>query len=274
LFHFLVNSDYFVNLFVLLTLFLKILFMIPLTLEEKEIKAWAGKAFKEPWFDLVQKCAKISRGEKLDDIWYHPFFIDIFIDVRFVYKIMKAIKISDFVNGNLFTIILSKKEDRVIWACFEKQKDGVFTEAIVLNPEEKWADKVAELLFIDNLQGAYEYVSSWVKRNELGDSVGAIKVANIMFFKAIKDAWEKSYEGKNLPLFFMLFLDAVKKIIEKRWLRFYPNVNLYKMIKISYPLLKELSYVTYPLSKILSAKPVNDVLVAYNSFVVPLKVSI
>lgn len=247
--------------------------MVALTQEEKEIKEWAGKAFKEPWLDLVQKCSKISRNEKLDDVWYHPFFLDVLIDVRLMYKVMKTIRLSNFVNGNLFTIILSKKEDRVIWAAFEKQKDGVFTEAILLNPEEKWTDKVAELLFVDNLEGAYEYVQSWVRKNELGDSVGAIKVANIMFFKAIKDAWEKSSEGKNLPLFLLLFIDAVKTIVEKRWLRFYPDVPLSRLIKLSYPLLRELSYITYPISKVLSMKPVNEVLVAYNSFFVPVKIS-
>lgn len=248
--------------------------MIPLTQEEREIKEWAGRAFRQPWFDLVEKVSKLSKGEKLEDIWHHPFFVDIFLDVRFLYKVMKAVKISRFVNGNLFTIILSKKEDRVIWACFEKEKDGVFTEAIVLNPEEKWADKVAELLFIDNMEEAWRYVTEIVRKKEIGESVGAIKVANIMFFKAIKDAWEKSSEGKNLPLFLLLFADAVKTIIEKKWIRFYPDVPLSKLIKLSYPLLKELSYITPPLVKFFSLKTVNDIMVAYNSFVVPAKVSI
>lgn len=248
--------------------------MIQLTQEEKEVKSWASKAFKEPWFDLVRKSAKIARGEELEDIWYHPFFVDVYVDVRLMYKIMRAIKISRFVDGNLFTIILSKKEDKVIWACFEKQTDGVFTEAVVLDPEDKWADKVAELLFIGRMEEAYNHVASWVRKNGLADSVGAIKVANIMFFKAIKDAWERSHDGKNFPLFLVLFADAVRTIIEKKWLRFYPEVPLARIIKLSYPILKELSFVVGPLSKILSARPVDNFFVTSSSFVTPIRLSI
>lgn len=248
--------------------------MIEITPEERDIKAWAGKAFREPWFDLVQKSAKLMGGERPNDIWYHPFFIDVFVDMRIIFKIMKATKIARLVNGNLFTIILSKKGDKVIWSCFETQENGVFTKATVLNPEEEWAKKVAELLFTDDLEGAYEYVSSFVKKSKLADSVGAIKVANIMFFKAIKDAWERSSEGKNLPLFFLLAADAVKTIIERKWIKFFPDVPLYKLIRLTYPLLKELSYIGAPISKLLSIKPINDILVTYNSLIFPIRLSL
>ncbi len=249
---------------------------VVLTREEREIKEWAGKSFREPWFTLVERCAKLKNGEKLseEEKLFHPFFIDILIDTELIYKTMKTLKISRFVSGNLFTIILSKKEDRVIWACVEREEDGVFVSAKVLDPTQKWADKIAELLFIDNLKGAYEFLSDWVKRNEIAESIGAIKVANIMFFKTIKDAWEKSSEGKNLPLFLILLLDAVKTNIEKRWIRFYPDVPLAKIISLSYPLLKHTVKLVKPASYLLSVKYIDSLLKAYYSYLLPAKIEV
>lgn len=250
--------------------------MVPLTKEEKEIKEWAGRAFRAPWFELVEKCRRLKRGEKLseNEILFHPFFLDVLIDVRLICRAMGIAKVSRFVSGNLFTIILSKKEDRVIWACVEKEEDGVFTEAIVLNPQEKWAEKVAEMLFIDNLEGAYNYLNDWVRANEIAKSIGAIKVANIMFFKEFKDAWEKSSEGKNLLLFFANFINAVKNVVEKKWIRFYPDVPLAKIIRYSHPIVKEIARITTPISRIFALKPINDILVAYHSFLAPVKISL
>ncbi len=248
--------------------------MVPLTKEEKEIKEWAGRAFRAPWFEIVEKCAKIKRGEKLpeNEIMFHPFFIDVLIDIRLLCRIMELMKISKFVSGNLFTIILSKKEERVIWACVEKEEDGIFTEVSVLNPREKWTERVAEMLFIDNLEGAYNYLNEWVRKNEIAPSIGAIKVANIMFFKEFKDAWEKSSEGKNLPLFAINFLNAVKNVVERKWIRFYPDVPLAKIVRYSHPLIKEITTVANPISRIFSIKPINDILVAYHSFLAPVRI--
>lgn len=249
---------------------------VPLTKEEREIKAWAGKAFREPWFELVRRCAKIKSGEELsaDELFFHPFFIDVLIDSRLLCKSMQVLKISKFVSGNLFTIILSKKEDKVIWACIEKEQDGVFVSAHTLDVTEKWADRMAELLFIDNMKGAYELACEVAKKKEIADSVGAIKVANIMFFKTIKDAYEKSGEGKNLPLFLFLLSEAIKTNIDKKWIRFFPDVPLAKIIKFSYPFVKLLASLGHPLSRILSLEPVDSIIRAYYSYFLPLKVSL
>jgi hypothetical protein len=249
---------------------------VPLTKEEREIKAWAGKAFREPWFELVRRCSKIKSGETLsdDEILFHPFFIDVLIDSRLLCKSMQALKISKFVSGNLFTIILSKKEDKVIWACIEKEQDGVFVSAHTLDVTEKWADKIAELLFIDNMKDAYELACEVARKKEIANSVGAIKVANIMFFKTIKDAYEKSADGKNLPLFLLLLSEAIKTNIDKKWIRFFPDVPLAKIIRFSYPFVKLLASLGHPLSRILSLEPVDSIIRAYYSYILPLKVSL
>jgi len=249
---------------------------VPLTKEEREIKAWAGKAFREPWFELVRRCAKIKSGEELsaDELFFHPFFIDVLIDSRLLCKSMQALKISKFVSGNLFTIILSKKEDKVIWACIEKEQDGVFVSAHTLDVTEKWADRMAELLFIDNMKSAYELACEVARKKEIANSVGAIKVANIMFFKTIKDAYEKSADGKNLPLFLLLLSEAIKTNIDKKWIRFFPDVPLAKIIRFSYPFVKFLASLGHPLSRILSLEPVDSIIRAYYSYILPLKVSL
>jgi|GEM_PF-967981 hypothetical protein len=249
---------------------------IALTKEEREIKAWAGKAFREPWFELVRRCAKIKSGEELsdDEIWLHPFFVNVLVDVRLVCKSMQTLKVSKFVSGNLFTIILSKKEDKVIWACVEKEQDGVFVSAHTLDVTERWADKMAELLFIDNMKGAYELACDVAKKKEIADSIGAIKVANIMFFKTIKDAYEKSGDGKNLPLFLFSLLDAVKTNVDRKWIRFFPDVPLAKIIRFSYPLVKYLAAIGHPVSRILSLKPVDSMIKAYYSYLLPIKVAL
>jgi hypothetical protein len=187
---------------------------------------------------------------------------------------MQALKISKFVSGNLFTIILSKKEDKVIWACIEKERDGVFVSAHTLDVTEKWADRMAELLFIDNMKGAYELACEVAKKKEIANSVGAIKVANIMFFKTIKDAYEKSADGKNLPLFLLLLSEAIKTNIDKKWIKFFPDVPLAKIIRFSYPFVKLLASLGHPLSRILSLEPVDSIIRAYYSYILPLKVSL
>ena len=223
---------------------------VPLSDEEREIMIWASDAFRKPWFTLVDLMSKIQSGEKLSSYMFDPYFIKVKLDARLAYWFMKttfAAKMAFGPNGNLLTIILSSSEDKVIWACIEREEKGIYLDYEILNDRlnEKWAEDVAKMLWINDLSSAFDYMSMWLKnQKDLSYiNLGVMKVANIRFFQAIKIAYERSNNGENLPLFLLKGVEAVKDILERGWIRFYPDVPLQKLLRTIRPILKNTTYI-------------------------------
>ncbi len=216
-----------------------------LTKPEKEIMAWAAVAFRKWWFEMSDICQRLYAGESVPfrerrvDMFYLPFKIDVlplFYGMR-----AGAAKLALGANPSLFTIVLNETGDRIVWACIEHAEDGVYTSYHILNDRlgQAWARKAAGLLFQDRMEEAFDYLTSWIRKQpEIRHiDVGAIKVAHLSFFMALKKAWDRSGEGK-IGSFFFYALNAVKEIQENRWLRLYPDVNLARALRIIYPYLK------------------------------------
>ncbi len=233
--------------------------MPKLTKGEIEIMKWSAKSFKKPWFELCDVFKKIHIGEKLSnkEARVDPFFVPFKINGKVIYWMMKSGVTNVMLgkNASLFTIILNKTESKIIWACLEHEKDGVYIEYHQLRDRlgQEWDKETVEMLKENDLKGAYNYLKSWVttQKDIAHIEPGVMKVANIMFFKAFQDAYEESENGKNLPLFGVKATEAVERILEEGWIRFYPRVNFEKLLRVIKPLLSFGSPLNKSLQKLL-----------------------
>lgn len=219
---------------------------ITLTPREESIMRWSGKAVKQPWFDICDRWQRMHRGERLtlDEALFDSFFLPFRLDARPLYHFMKHIgtRLVFGDNASLFTIVLNAAADRIIWAGIEREEGGVYIEYFILNERlgGKWDEKEARLLGENRLEEAFDHLSIWIRTQpDLRHiDLGAIKVANIQFFEAIKDAWEDADDGRKLALFGANAVEAIEEIIQREWIRFYPNVNLKKMLDAIHPMLR------------------------------------
>jgi len=237
--------------------------IMQLTEREEEIMAWAAVAFRKWWFEMSDICQRLYSGERVPfsdrrvDMFYLPFKIDVLP----LYYGMRAgaAKLALGANPSLFTIVLNETGDRIVWACIENAENGVYTSYNILNDRlgRPWARKAARLLFQDKMDEAFDYLTSWVRKQpEMSHiEVGAIKVAHLSFFRVLKEAWDRSGEGK-IGSFFFYALNAVKEIQENRWLRLYPDVNLSRALRIIYPYLKISSPINSVYGRLMRALPV------------------
>ena len=237
--------------------------MPKLTEEEKNIMSWASEAFKEPWLSLTDKFQKINAGEKLSraDALVDPYFVPFKIDARLIHRILKSggkrAILGD--NGSMLTIVTNTRGNRIIWAAIEMEEDGVYTEFHPLKDrlDREWDAKGAELLYDNLMAEAFDHFKAWIKSEDDLQHIdlGILKVANINFFGAFKKAYEESNEGKKLGLLSINFTSAVHEILDEGWVRFYPEINLKKLLDLIAPLLNLLTPATSGLQKILGKLP-------------------
>jgi hypothetical protein len=217
-----------------------------LSQKDREVMEWSGKSFRKMWFSIcdalqkIEQNSSIRKNERMVDL----FFLPVKIDAKLIHTAMKAgmLKLVFGKNPNLFTIVLNRKGDRIIWSCLEHAKNGAYSEYVILNDRlnQEWAKKTAGLLFEDRLSEAHACLTEWAAtQDDIRHIVpGVIKIAHLQFFEKIMIAWKESDDGRNIPLFFANGMEAVREIMENRWLRFYPEVNLERFLKIITPLLR------------------------------------
>lgn len=237
---------------------------IYLTWKERDTKAWASESFRKPWFALVERMGRLHKGEKLtkEEALFDPFFVRMKIDTRLVYALMKIGKFVKLVlgeNATLFTVILSEDEERIIFSCIESEEDGIYTDYEILTPRlgKEWDAHLVELLKQNKMEDAFNHVKNWVKtQDDISHyNVGCIKVANILFFDAIRTAWEESNDGRNLPLFILKGAEAVTRILDEGWIRLFPDVPLQKFLRTMHPVLKNTSMLNKALQAVHSIPP-------------------
>lgn len=230
--------------------------MNKLTPEEQEIMAWGAEAFKAPWLDICEVFQKMHSGEKLsrDEAMIDPYFLPFDIDGRVMYHAVKTggkAVLGD--NPSMLTIITNTRGNAIIWSAIESAEDGVYTEFHPLKERinMEWATKGAEMLFDDDMQGAFDHFAAWIKsEDDLSHiDLGILKVANIQFFGAFKKAYEDSDDGAKLGLMMIKMVDAVNEIMEEGWVRFCPDINLKKLLDLFAPALNILD----PVNKVLQS---------------------
>jgi len=234
-----------------------------LTPEEKEIMAWGSESVKGPWVEITNIFKRLHDGEDLskDEVQVDPYFLPFDVNVKALFHIMKnggkkAI-LGD--NGSMLSIITNTMGDEIIWAAVELEEDGVFTEFHPLSGRlgEEWAKKGAEMLYSDDMEGAFSYFKEWLS-SQPGLShieLGILKVSNVQFFGAFKKAYEGADDGAKLLLMGVKMADAVNEIMSERWIRFYPDVNLKKLLEVIAPALNFLTPVNTVLQDMLAKLP-------------------
>ena len=235
-----------------------------LTSEEQEIMAWGAESFKGPWLDICEVFKRIHDGEKLsrDEALIDPYFVPFDIDARVLYHSLKnggkKALLGD--NGSMLTIITNTDGDEIIWAAIELEEDGVYTEFYPLKDRlgEDWAKEGAKLLYDNDMEGAFDHFSSWIKSQPETEHIelGILKAANVQFFGAFKRAYEEADDGAKLVLMGVKMVDAVNEIMEEGWIRFYPEINLKKLLEILSPALNALGPVNSGLQSVLEKMPV------------------
>lgn len=214
-----------------------------LSTEEREVMRWAGRAFRRPWFAFCDASQRIASGTPHPSEAYRfdPFFLPVSLDARPIVWLMKSGLTNVLLgpNASLFTVVLDQSGERILWCGVEREEGGAFVEYHVLNDrlDEPWAARLLELLREDRMDDAFRFVYAWVK-SQTGLAhidVGVLKVAHLPFFAALKRAWEESSEGRQLLLFTAKALDAVREIVDRRWLRFAPPVNLDRLLRTLAP---------------------------------------
>ncbi len=234
-----------------------------LTAEEREMKAWGAESFKGPWLDLCEVFSRLHNGEELtkEEVKIDPYFLPFDIDARVLFKIMKAggkkAILGD--NGSMLTIITNTVGDEIIWAAIELEEDGAYTEFHPLADKlgQDWDKKGAEMIYNADMEGAFDHFSSWVKEQSGMSHIelGILKVANIQFFGAFKRAYEESDNGAKVLLMGIKMVEAVSEIMEEGWVKFYPDINLKKLLETIAPALNILSPVNTALQGALSKLP-------------------
>ena len=237
--------------------------MIKITPEEQEIMAWGSEAFKSSWLDLCEIFQKLNAGEKLsrDEAMVDPYFVPFDIDGRVIYQALRygGKKAVLGENGSMITIITNTRGNQIIWSSLEAEENGAYTEFYPLADRmgHEWDKIGSELVFDDDLKGAHEHFASWIKTQPDISHVdlGIVKVANVQFFGAFKKAYEDSDDGAKLGLLLVKMADAVAEVMENNWLRFYPDINLKKLLELVAPALTALGPVNKTLQGVLEKLP-------------------
>jgi len=237
--------------------------MVTLTDEERGIMSWSAEAFKAPWLSLTEKFQRLNSGEKIgrEDALVDAYFLPFKVDARLIYRILKSggkrALFGD--NGSMLTVVTNLRGNRIIWAALELEEEGVYTEFYALKGRlgEEWDARGAELLYDNLMAEAFEHFKGWVKSQDDLQHIdlGVLKVASINFFGAFKNAYEESDNGKKVARLTVNITNAIHKILEEGWIRFYPEVNLKKLLDMAAPILSLVSPVNASLEKILSKLP-------------------
>ena len=211
---------------------------------EETTIAWAREAFHEPWKELLSILNRLERGERLSraERRFDPFFLPFSLSALPIHRAMR-LGLSRALfgsNPNMFTFVLNSEMHRPVFAAAEKTENGVYTEMHLFNDrlDEAWAMEAARFIRENRLEEAYRLLKVWVaEQSETKDlEIGLVKIATLDFFDAFKRAWFRSRDGRLIS-FSAWALEAVHEVEEKGFLRFYPEVNLARAIRLISPLL-------------------------------------
>ena len=144
-------------------------------------------------------------------------------------------------NPSLFVLVVNQPMISPIHASFSRSVNGTYTDCVIFDERlsEAWAMESTRLVHEGRLRDAYRLFQNWVPEQPetSGFSPGVFAVISINAFIKLQQAWEKSDGGK--PLSFAAWgLDALGQIEREKLLKFHPDVNLARGLRLLLPFLR------------------------------------
>jgi len=205
----------------------------PMLPSDDELLRWSGENVKAPWLRICQCWDRISRGETVDGrdaalpIPLTPYRAD----MRALFYIMRDLNpLMIFEPANLFTIILDSTGTRILRAYMERTRMNAYISLDDVDPSGKWAVRALEIIASGDLSPLKDYLNEFML-SERGVNVNWVKIANIQFFGALKEALEEFQKDGSPTAFIDSAYKAVKKIYTNKWIAFSPKPKAFARLE-------------------------------------------
>jgi len=200
---------------------------------DDELLRWSRENVRIPWLRICQCWDRMSKGETVErrdadlPIPLTPFRAD----MRALFYIMRDLNpLMIFEPANLFTIILDSSGSRILRAYMERTRMNAYISLDDVDPSGKWASRALEIIASGNLSPLKDYLNEFMLK-ERGINVNWVKIANIQFFGALKDALEEFQKDGSPKAFIDSAYKAVKKIYNNKWIAFSPKPKAFARLE-------------------------------------------
>lgn len=192
---------------------------------DEALLAWAGENVKVPWLRICRCWDKMSKGEAVRAVEAQlPIPLTPFTaDMRAMFYVMRDLNpLMTFEPGNLFTIILDSTGTRILRAYMERTRMNAYISLDEVRLDPSWTRRAEEIITSGNLFPLKELLSAHMVR-ERGVYVNWVKIANVRFFGAFKDALEEFAGPGTLSSYIAAAYRAVREIYSHGWIAFSPK---------------------------------------------------
>jgi hypothetical protein len=199
----------------------------------EEVRRWASKWVKDPWYKTVEVCRDAFGAEELsaEERTGLLALTPIQADLKVVYHLLSALS-NDIMgrNPNLWTIVTDEHGDEIIFSCLEREKGGAYVEVQPHDVKDPWTADAIRFMKDRDPEGLFDYLSG-VGFDKYGIEPGVVKVANIRFFAEFKRIFEEYEERGDLLLYFLRCFEIVKRIFDEEWIFFAPPVPVFDRLR-------------------------------------------
>ncbi|HDH97426.1 MAG TPA: hypothetical protein ENF73_06845, partial [Proteobacteria bacterium] len=194
--------------------------------ELAEILNWATENVRKPWERMCEVAHELSEQRRLTEQQATvnvPLVPMLSVDWRAAYYLMRDILgLIVWDPANLFTIILSDDESKILRAYIEETRDNNFISITKLDPEEPYMAEALQMINEGRLFDLRWFLDERLRERGF-PRVNWVKIANIRFFcefRRVVEAYER--EGK-IAAFVREAIAAVQNIYANGWIRFAPE---------------------------------------------------
>lgn len=200
---------------------------------QEEIVDWARRYCKIPWTHMVEAGRKILAGETLsqDEATVQIALTPFRVDYRAAFHLLRdTLGLLVFDPANLFTIILDSRGQKILKAYFENTRFNNYVELVDIDPSEPWLQPVETWI----REGQWEKLRPFLARKmqeKYHQPVNWVKIANLNFFCAFKEVWDRYETTNNLGDYLIGAFQAIQKIYLHQWIKFTPTPPLFARLE-------------------------------------------
>lgn len=201
--------------------------------DQEEIISWARQYCKVPWVQMVNVGRRILEGEALsaDEATVQIALTPFKVDYRSAFYLLRdTLGLLVFDPANLFTIIMDAKGETILKAYFENTRFNNYVELVDIDPTEPWLKEVEGWIIGRQWERLRPFLDQ--KMKELyRQPVNWVKVANLNFFAAFKEVWDKYENSNNLGDYLIGAFQAIQKIYLHQWIKFTPTPPVFARLE-------------------------------------------